>query len=253
MSFEPLLVLFVGLAFGSFVTLLSYRLPLGEDVIIKPSRCPKCGTTLTFFDLWPVVSWIASKGQCRHCHQSISIRYPLTEIITSVGFLWMYGLYGITSIGIIMALVWVALMVMIVVDLEHYIIPDTVQVALLILGVAYHMVLQTPSSDVIYGTALGLGIALALRFGYQIIRKNEGLGMGDVKFFTVAGLWLGIKAMVPFMFLAGVLGVITGVIWKRLGRGDIFPFGPALAIALLLSIVAPQSSNLFWNIQEMLK
>ena len=248
MYLEFFFVLCVGLAFGSFVTLVSYRLPLGEDVVIKPSRCPKCETVLKIPDLWPVLSWVFSKGKCRHCHQKISIRYPLTEIATMAVFLLLYLHFGLKPAGVVLALTWVAMMIMIVVDFEHYIIPDVIQIVLMILAVCYHAIVGTDPEEATTGLIVGALIGLGLHHGYRILRRREGLGMGDVKFLAVAGLWLGIKPMVPFLFYSGLLGVITGLVWRRVGKGAIFPFGPALALSLFLCITIPDLVNIFWNI-----
>lgn len=246
-------VLCAGLAFGSFVTLVSYRLPRGEDIVVKPSRCPSCEAKLQFLDLWPVLSWLCSGRRCRHCAAPISARYPLTELATGAVFLLLYLQFGFTFKAAILAMLWVALMVMIVVDFEHYIIPDQVHFVLLPLGVLYHAVNGTPAEEVADGFITGAAIGLALHYGYRILRKKEGLGFGDVKFFAVAGLWLGVKPLVPFMFFAGLFGVATGLVWRALGKGPIFPFGPALALALFLGIACADWVNLFWNIGQILQ
>jgi leader peptidase (prepilin peptidase) / N-methyltransferase len=244
---EFLFVLFVGLAFGSFITCASWRLPREEDIVVKPSYCPTCNAKLGFKDLWPVFSWVASKGKCRHCKASVSARYPITELITGGLFLFIYARYGLTLQGIILAMMGVALLIMIVVDLEHYIIPDQVHWVLLPLGVAWHYTVGTPWSDVALGFAVGLGLGLLLHHGYRVLRKKEGLGFGDVKFFAVVGLWLTLKPFVPFLFFSGIFGIVTALIWRFLKRGPIFPFGPALAVALFLCIAYPEVPDWFWS------
>jgi len=252
-TIELLFTLFVGLTFGSFVTLVSYRLPLGEDIVIKPSRCPKCETKLQFLDLWPVLSWVCNGGKCRHCKTPISARYPLTELATAAMFVLLYLKFGLTIKAIMLAMLWVILMVMIVVDFEHYIIPDQIHYVLLPLGLGYQYYIGTPADSVLKGAMLGGGIALLLHYGYRYLRKKEGLGFGDVKFFAVAGVWLGLNPIVPFLFFSGLLGVITGLIWKILKKGPIFPFGPSLALALYLCIVFPEIANMLWNIGQLVR
>jgi prepilin signal peptidase PulO-like enzyme (type II secretory pathway) len=250
---EFLFVLFCGLAFGSFVTLASYRLPLEQDIVVKPSRCPKCETPLTFKDLWPVFSWVMSKGKCRHCGAPISARYPLIEIATAAVILLVYSTYGLSPLGIVLALMGVTLMVMIAADIEHYIIPDQVHYALLPLGIAWHWLLGTPARDVVEGLVLGAFTGLALHYGYRWLRKKEGLGFGDVKFLAVAGLWLTLKPFIPFLFFSGILGIITALIWRCLKRGVLFPFGPALAISLFLCVAYPRFPELFWSLGGLIR
>ncbi len=250
---EFFLTVCVGLSFGSFVTLASYRLPLGEDIVVKPSRCPKCDTKLGFYDLWPVLTWLVTLGRCRYCKAAVPMRYPLTELATGIMFGVLYFKYGITFQSLLLALLWVVLMIMIVVDLEHYIIPDQLHYVLLPLGLGYNASIGTPWDDVLNGFMLGAGIGLTLHFGYRYLRGKEGLGFGDVKFMALAGIWLGLKPIVPFLFFAGIFGVATGLLWRALKKGPIFPFGPSLAVALYFCITFPEVSNLFWNIGQFVK
>lgn len=234
----------IGLIFGSFVTCASYRLPLGIDIIRKPSYCPKCEAKLGFKDLWPVLSWLLSLGRCRHCRTAISPRYPLIELITGALFVFIYTRYGLTFQGLILMATIIILMIMIIADLEHFIIPDFVHIALLPLAFAYRYINGTLSADILWGFALMLALALLLHYGYSHLRGRVMLGFGDVKFFAVTGVWLDISAIPAFLLLAGVLGIVFGLIWRLLGKGQLFPFGPALAASLLSCLVYPESANL---------
>jgi len=80
----PLLGFAVGLCLGSFATALSWRRPQGISIILPPSRCPACGARLTAGDLVPLLSWLASRGHCRHCGTRVSKRYPLTELAAGI-------------------------------------------------------------------------------------------------------------------------------------------------------------------------
>ena len=248
---ELFLVIALGLAFGSFVTCVSYRLPLGEDIVRKPSFCPNCDAALTFWDLWPVFSWVRSRGKCNHCKAPVSIRYPLTELATAAFFLLAYLQFGATPQTATLCLMSVALMVMIVVDLEHFIIPDSVHVALVPLGLLYHYVIGSPGDEIVLSTLLMAALALFLHFGYSALRGRVMLGFGDVKFFTVAGLWLGLWPLVPFLFLSGAFGVALGLLWRQLGRGEVFPFGPALALSLYVCVVYQHDVNMLYYIHRL--
>jgi leader peptidase (prepilin peptidase) / N-methyltransferase len=249
MLMELLIVLFFGLCFGSFVTCASYRLPLDIDVVRKPSFCPSCNTKLGFKDLWPVFSWLFSGGKCRHCKTPVSARYPLTELTTAALFWLVYSVHGIGLVGAIFALMAVMLMIMIVADLEHYIIPDTVHVVLFPLGIVYHYVSGTLSVDTSLSIAVMGGLALLLHYGYSALRGQVMLGFGDVKFFAVVGAWLPLAHIPFYLFLSGVLGVVLGLVWRALGKGPVFPFGPALAMALLLCGLFPQYANFMYYIK----
>ncbi len=244
MLFELLIVVCAGLVFGSFITCASYRLPLELDVVRKPSYCPKCNTILGFRDLFPIFSWLFSGGKCRHCSAKISARYPLIELITGALFAFLYLRYGLTLQGFILAGTVIMLMIMIVADLEHFIIPDCVHVILLPLAIAYSYAGGTFSPDILWGFILMTGLALLLHYGYSALRGRAMLGFGDVKFFAIVGVWLDLSAIPVFLFISGILGVLLGLIWRILGKGQVFPFGPALAIALFICIVFPNISNI---------
>lgn len=243
----PIFLFIIGLCFGSFVTLASYRLPREEDIVRKPSRCPSCDTVLRIPDLFPVLSWLRQGGKCRHCRVPIHWRYPVIELITGLLFVLAYQRYGLTLSAFCLMAVAVVLMVMIVADFEHYIIPDQVHLALLPLGLAHAAVTGRDWGDVAGGFLLGMGIGLALYHGYSRLRKREVLGYGDVKFLAVAGLWLGTLNIVPFLFLSGLVGTVTGLFWRLLGRGVYYPFGPALAAAFYLCVMYPELPAAFWH------
>lgn len=237
----PIFILF-GLVFGSFATMASYRIPKEEDLVLKPSYCPICSHKLGFLDLFPVFSWIISFGKCRHCHAKINIRYPLTELVTASLFAIIYLKFGISIASVAMLGLAVCLVIMIVTDLEFRIIPDGIQIAILLFGILYNYAIDAEIYQYFSGTLFGLVFALVLRYGFFLWKKREGLGMGDVKFFAASGMFLGVKYFIPFLFFSGVFGVIFSFFWKKLTKEDEFPFGPALAISMLFCLVFPEYS-----------
>jgi leader peptidase (prepilin peptidase)/N-methyltransferase len=243
---ELLFILLFGLCMGSFITCASYRMPLEIDVVKKPSYCPKCNTRLGFKDLWPVLSWLLAGGKCRHCAAKIPLRYPAIELLTAAVFLLIHAAHGFTLPALLLMLMASCLLILIVADLEHYIIPDEIHLALLPLGLGYHAMIGTEAAQVAGGFVLGLGLALLLHHGYRWLRGREGLGYGDVKFFAVAGLWLTPLPMVPFLLFSGLFGIAFGILWRLAGKGAIFPFGPSLAAALFVLVCWPQVASQFW-------
>ncbi len=242
----------VGLCFGSMVTLVSYRLPRDLPIGATRSKCPSCRTPLTPRDLIPFFSWMFSKGKCRHCASKVSFRYPLTELVTATLFLLIYAKYGISLESLVLMLTASVIMILIVTDLEHYIIPDELQWVLLTLGAVYHLFVTHSSLLLpLGGLLVGLAIGWGLQKGYWLLKKRDGLGTGDVKFFAVAGIWLGFKMLVPFFFYAGLMGVASALVWRVLGKGKVFPFGPAIAITLLMLIVYPETAAVFWRLLSM--
>lgn len=248
------LVFFLGAVVGSFLSLVTYRLPRDEPIGMTRSRCTMCGATLTVRDLIPILSWVMHKGACRHCNGKVSIRYPLTELACALGAAGaaMYASAPLEAIAL-MGLWW-AIIAIFVTDFEHQIILDEVQIAIGLLGILYGVTLGVPAEDMFNGAVAGALIGLTLKYGFIYLRNKDGLGLGDVKFLAVAGIWLADGAnFVPFLFFSGLLGVITGVIWRVVKRTEHFPFGPALAIALLFCVLCPQSANGFWQLYGLLR
>ena len=240
---------FLGASIGSFLTLVTYRLPRDEKIGLSRSRCPSCLKDLRVVDLIPILSWVTSKGRCRHCQTKVSIRYPLTELATMLGTLGAVYLFGFTLEGLAVAGLWWCIVAIIVTDLEHYIILDEVQIAIILFGALFHYALDTDAADVIESGVLGLIIGLILKYGFLYLRNKDGLGMGDVKLLFGVGIWLAHPAsFVPFLFFSGILGVACGLLWRMVGFGKIFPFGPALAASLLVCVVWPQAANQFWQL-----
>jgi len=238
----PIILIFafiIGTSIGSFVTMASHRLPKEEDIVFKPSYCPNCQNKLKFWDLFPIFSWVFQSGKCRYCRKSISFRYPLIEITLGLIFVAIVYFYGVTVESLFFALLASELAILIVTDLECYIIPDGVQVALFVTAIAYRVYLLSDATSVIASSVAGLALGLALHYGSFYILKKDALGFGDVKFFCVAGAWLTIADFPAFLFFSGIIGIITGILWRIIGKGKVFPFAPALAVSLFVNVLIP--------------
>lgn len=235
-SFIMLLTTILGLAVGSFLSALNYRLPLGRDWVSTRSQCPSCGTKLGALDLIPVLSWLMARGKCRHCHKSIGPEYLAIEIITGIwSFTCLYLPAGIAEKFVIFA-AGCLLLLMGSIDLRHKILPDSLQIILAIIAVTHILLTGWSLKDAAIGAAIAGALAFTLEKGYFILRKKPGLGMGDVKFFPIAGWWCGALYFPLFMFMSGIFGVILGLAWKKIKQEDAFPFGPAMFAALLITI-----------------
>ena len=150
------LAAFLGACIGSFLTLATYRLPRDEKIGMTRSRCPSCEKNLAAIDLVPVFSWMLNRGHCRQCKAKVSIRYPLTELATSLGTVAAFYKFGFTLEGLAVAGLWWSIVAIIVTDLEHYIILDEVQIAIVLFGLMYHYALGTNWIDVIGCAIFGL-------------------------------------------------------------------------------------------------
>ena len=228
----------LGLIFGSFVTALTHRLPRGQSIAEGRSRCPACHTPLSARDLIPVVSWILSRGSCRHCGARVSWRYPAIELVTATAFIAaVFLVEDMTRLGL-MLIVTPLCVALAVVDIEHEKLPNALIIFLALLAL---ISMWTGGNDVLFGLGLAalvlVGGAL-LSVGYKALVGRNGLGFGDVKLFAVGALALPLEPFLIFMTLTGVLGVAFGAVWQRLTRRDRFPFGPAILLSFWLCLAA---------------
>lgn len=236
----------MGACFGSFISLLSYRMARDLPWIAVRSRCPNCQTALGLRDLVPVLSYLFSGRKCRHCSAPMSVRYVFIELLTAASFAALFWLKGASPETLILAALIVCIITLIVTDLEHYMIPDSIQFALFVLGLLYVFEIGLALDDRLMGAAIGFGIGLLLHYGYFWLMGKHGLGFGDVKLLASIGLWIDVAALPVFLFLSGIMGVATALLWRALGFGQHFPFGPALILTMLLLVLWPEGGQLFY-------
>lgn len=239
-------LIFVGACFGSFISLISFRMARDLPWVAVRSQCPACHTPLGMRDLMPVFSYLLSGRKCRHCKAPMSVRYVLMELGTAAAFCALYLLKGPTVEFLILAGLAVCIMTMIVTDLEHYMIPDTIQVGIFLLGLAYIFAMGLPLDERLKGAAIYFAIGLALHYGYFWLMGKHGLGFGDVKLLASIGLWTELSALPVFLFLSGAVGIITALIWRVLGLGQHFPFGPALILTMLMLVLKPEWGQILY-------
>jgi prepilin signal peptidase PulO-like enzyme (type II secretory pathway) len=250
LGFAAALGLLVGAAMGSFITLITCRLPRGEPIGMTRSRCTSCSATLRARDLIPVISWLVGRGTCRYCKAAISHRYPLTELATGAGtaaiIAWQ-GELSMLTIALI-GFLWVAI-AMIVTDLEQYLLLDECQIALVLFGLLYGWATHQDATSTLLAVLVGgLGSA-GIKYLFLLVTRRDGLGWGDVKLFAVAGFWLGHPlGFIPLLVFSGLLGIVMSLVWRAFGGGAFFPFGPAILVALAALIFYPPATAAFWQL-----
>lgn len=239
-------VAILGLILGSFSSAITYRIPRSESWWSRDrSKCPHCGKTLSWRDLIPLVSYIMNKGKCRYCGAKISIRYPLIELTSALACLTIFFIFGLSLETLMIIALVPFLLSLLWIDLDHKILPDQLNLIAFMLGLLFVGLTKT---DIIINHAIGMMIypvlAWGLGLGMSKLLKKQALGFGDVKFFAVAGLWLGINPLPHFLILSGVLGVLLGVIWRSVKKEALFPFGPALIAAFFIILLINSSQIL---------
>ena len=232
------LLLALGLAVGSFLTVCIHRLPRGESVVAPRSRCPACGWPLRWSDNVPLLGYLRLRGRCRACGAPISPLYPTVELVTPVLFLLQYGDLGWQPLLPARIGFACALLVLAAVDLRHRVLPNAITLPGTALGLLLSLGLEPGPVDALAGAAVGAGVPLAIAVAYRRVRGVEGLGMGDVKMLAMIGAWLGWQAALLTLLLASLLGSLAGLAILAAGRGDArypLPFGSFLAVAAFAS------------------
>jgi len=227
----------LGLAVGSFLNVCIYRLPRGESLAHPPSRCPRCGKPLAWYDNVPVLGWLVLRGRCRQCHEPISIQYPIVEMITALAaVLVVYT----TPPGALLAsrLVLTAiLIVLFVIDLELQILPNLITLPGIAIGFVFSLLAPPGPIASLAGIALGAGILYGIAAAYYAVRKEEGMGMGDVKMLAMLGAFLGWRAVLLTLVLSSFVGALFGVAVMATRRESLryaLPFGTFLALAAFI-------------------
>lgn len=230
----------LGLIAGSFIGLVSLRLPRGEGVVAGRSRCGGCGRPLPPWCLVPLLSWIGARGRCRDCGARIPIRYPLIEAGCGlIGAGAALSQPDLTLAGITALLGWQLLLIAIV-DGEHFWLPDQLTLPLLVSGLAANLWLDPAAwTGPVIGAVAGFGGLWLLAVIYRRMRGREGLGGGDPFLLAAGGAWVGWIGLPSVLIWASVgglsvvaAGVLTG---RRVAGSDRMPFGVYLAIGIGLT------------------
>ena len=257
----PLAVI-VGLLIGSFLNVVIYRVPvmmergwtqfakehlqleLTEEEqqpfnLMKPdSRCPKCYAPVKAWQNIPIVSYLMLGGKCGSCKTPISIRYPLIELLAGILFgvvAWQYGWTMAAFGGLILTAILIALTF---IDADTQYLPDSLTLPLIWLGLLFNLNgTFVPLKSAVLGAVFGYMSLWLLCFIYKLLTGKIGMGNGDFKLLAALGAWLGAGILPVLVFIAALIGLI-GAIIGRVAKGQYFAFGPSLAIAGWIILVA---------------
>lgn len=204
------LIFIFGLALGSFLNVLIDRLPNGESIWWGRSHCDHCKKTLRWYELIPILSWIIQGGKCRRCRKSLSIQYPLIELITAVILVYIYLQTPNPPIVLSSYLIVLSLLVIFLADLKYQIIPDS----MIITGVVGTLLLIFTMNYELSTMNLLLSALSASAFFFLLwlITRGRGMGFGDVKLAFLMGLFLGFPKIIIALYAAFLTGALVGVI-----------------------------------------
>ena len=253
-----LLVTLLGLLIGSFLNVVIYRLPvmmqrewrqqarefleLPEapkqdtfNLILPNSSCPHCQHQIKPWENIPVISYLFLRGKCSNCKAPISLRYPLIELACGLlsGFIAFHYGFGWQAAGMLV-LTW-GLLAMSMIDCDHQLLPDSLVLPLLWLGlIANHFGLYTSLEDALWGAIAGYLSLWSVYWLFKLVTGKEGMGYGDFKLLAMLGAWGGWQVLPLTILLSSLVGAVLGMIMLRLRNQETstpIPFGPYLAIA----------------------
>lgn len=242
MSFFNTFFLFIlGLFIGSFLNVLSDRLPKGETILGR-SHCDSCRQALKWHDLFPVLSFVSLRGECRYCHKKLSYQYPLSELITgfifAVVYLFMTAQNEISLANITYyLLVSSGLIVIFFSDLRHGIIPNKILVSLTLFSFIWLLVFHFSSLPYHLIAAI---LAFSFFLLIFLLTKGRGMGLGDVKMAGFIGFFMGISLVFSAFYIAFLTGGLWGfilILWKKKELKSSVPFGPFLVIGVFLAFI----------------
>jgi leader peptidase (prepilin peptidase)/N-methyltransferase len=240
-----------GLVFGSFLTVVTYRVPRRQSIVGGRSRCPSCNRVIGALENVPVLSWILLRGRCRHCGARISALYPLTELATAGLFVGAALWFDRVLVEAMMAAFLAVMLAVAVIDVQHRIIPNRITYPALV-TFAVVVVAGDLADGGVNAAHAGIGLA-AYGGGLLLIAlvSPKGMGMGDVKLGALIGLVLGSLALSRVAVAAGtaiLAGGAGAIVALALGasRKKALPFGPYLALgAVVASFAGPQIAHAY--------
>jgi leader peptidase (prepilin peptidase)/N-methyltransferase len=260
----PWLALAVGLCVGSFLNVVIHRLPkmlerawradcaelAGQPVpdegrynlLVPRSKCPGCGSAIKAWQNVPIFSWLLLKGKCANCRASISLRYPLVELLAGLGAAWSAAHFGFGAAAIgAMLFLWCALALAFIDQATGY-LPDDLTLPLLWAGLLLNAWgAFVPLADAVIGAAAGYLLLWSIYWVYRLLTGKEGMGYGDFKMNAAIGAFVGWKMLPLVVLVSSVVGLAFGVLqmigarrgWDSAFR---FHFGPYLAFGAVVAL-----------------
>lgn len=270
---SPFALAVLGVCVGSFLNVVIHRLPLmlernwrqeSADVLgvklevlpetvslSKPaSRCPHCKRAIKWHENLPVISYLALRGRCAGCRASISARYPVIEIATGVLFGLVGWRFGATPVALLWCAFVATLVALAAIDWDTTLLPDNMTIPLLWSGLVASAAGWTIDlQSALWGAVAGYLSLWLVYWIFKLATGKEGMGFGDFKLLAALGAWLGIKMLLPIVLAASLIGAVVGIAMKlnaALREGRYVPFGPFLAGAALVVMLAGQARVLSW-------
>jgi leader peptidase (prepilin peptidase)/N-methyltransferase len=250
---EAALAFLFGLLIGSFLNVCVYRLPRDLSVVRPRSFCPSCEAQIAWYDNIPVLSYVLLRGRCRRCGAGISWRYPAVELITGLLFAWAVWMWGPTLEAAKYCLFSAIVVALVASDVEERILPDELTLGGALAGfvLAWFVPINGGLARLIapgihnpralslieaaLGAGVGAGSILLVAKVYELVRRREGMGFGDVKMVAMLGAFLGLQGSLLTLILGSMAGGVGGLLYILMTGEDAstypLPFGAFLGVA----------------------
>lgn len=211
------------------------------NLMTPASRCGECGHQIRWYENIPVISWFFLRGRCSSCGTCISFRYPFVELLTGVSSAWLVWHFGFTlEAGLLVLLTW-ALIALTFIDLDHQLLPDSITLPLLWMGLLINIQgIFTSLESAVIGAAAGYLVLWSVYWLFKLLTGKEGMGYGDFKLLAAIGAWGGFQILPLVILLSSVVGVVLAfalIAFRRHQAQNPLPFGPYLAIAGWIAMV----------------
>ena len=228
------IIFILGIVFGSFLNVCIYRIPKHEDIIKERSHCLKCGNSLKWYELIPLVSYLLQGGKCRHCKANISMQYPLVEFLNGAWYVVVFFYNGVILDSLLFAICGSILIVLSVIDWRTFEIPFGCNLLIFFLGIVRLI------SDYKHWYIYVIGFFSVSGFFYLIylLTERRGMGGGDIKLMAAAGLLLGFADIIVAMIIGCIAGAVIHVTLMRIkDKGRQLAFGPYLSLGIMISMI----------------
>jgi len=237
------LIFILGACLGSFSNVCIYRLPKNKQIVSGRSFCPRCKKKINWFDNLPLISFLILNGKCRKCKKVISLRYFIVEIATGIIFLLIYLNYNDLSTIIFLSVLSLIYIIIFFIDLENFIIPDSLNFSVMAIALFKNFLPNFNTSFIheinqsIIGGMVGYLSIWLIIYLYKVIKKIDGMGLGDAKLMAGIGLLFGWQSIPFVLFVSSILGlifVVPSLIKKEKTMRTEIPFGPFIILACLI-------------------
>jgi len=240
-----LLLVLLGLSFGSFINAFVWRLHERVDWLKRRSECDYCHHVLSPLDLIPIFSWLALRGKCRYCHKPLSWQYPLSELTTAGLFCisYVYWPFSLSGVGLFQFICWLVLVVgfvgLTIYDLKWRTLPDRIVFFLVSVSIIQLLVVSIVGDNIKYLIGGFIGAAVIAGMFYLIFQLSNGkwIGGGDVKLGVCLGLVVGgpVNAVL-LIFIASLAGTLFAIplLLRHKTINVNIPFGPYLMLATIV-------------------